>query len=754
MANPKLEKFEQWFGKLNNLTDEEKEIGKLSAAAYKNGIIKDADSRDEGYCTFDFGNRKKYEVRFGANPNRSKHPNAERAIRASEFVSELLRIIDTSYNCFVVPALNISAPNTAEVGKRIFGDSLHEITLSDKSKTGNYTSNYELDVIISMLVGKNVKRIIDTLSVKVLHENNNITISYEHKHHSGTRKPVDRSEYQKDILSSADRKDLEYLLNHITGDNGAADSNENKIKILDALIASSDSNFYKSISSCQDNSVGQVTVRPSSIFVDAVPEKTFTYQVSRKEGKDKTYNLDFVWNKKSDALKYDTPLYIIEDEGKLQGLTFSPDYIRPDGKKVKCQELGPADRIVVGCKVEDGKTVESTLTLLLPAEFKSNVSNYKGIKDYAVKVSDVSEELVKSGVTKDAYYLHSETEILGDNRYLKADISECEYTKMRTWKANLVQSDYIDTIGNLAVIKNGRISADIPEKSCNLCESKFRAFNEYGKLYFNQHKLDESVLNGVKYYCDKCPTDEPIIRKAGSEERKYRLYKNIFSVDQTNQDIVCVDHYDVNATEHVLTCTSCGNKHVLYRSNSEAKYSVCGLCGRFLCNECYMSANAFEMQLGLIVCSDCMKFSKESEYLELAKDISQNESSIKKITADLAQSKEKFVDGVYGNIHSYMRFMTRGDRAYVSKLISQYKKSLPKNKKKSGALDNSAYRSVLGGVVEVNIENFATYKRGHSSDKDSIFACIKISVGRIKTKARAYYFTVRGGRIKFGREGM
>ena len=129
-------------------------------------------------------------------------------------------------------------------------------------------------------------------------------------------------------------------------------------------------------------------------------------------------------------MKYDTPLYIIEDEGKLQGLTFSPDYIRPDGKKVKCQELGPTDRIVVGCKVEDGKTVESTLTLLLPAEFKSNVSNYKGIKDYAVKVSDVSEELVKSGVTKDAYYLHSETEILGDNRYLKADMSESVNTDL------------------------------------------------------------------------------------------------------------------------------------------------------------------------------------------------------------------------------------------------------------------------------------------------------------------------------------
>ena len=109
----------------NKVTGYEKENLSLLRLCIDLGLLESLTSRENletrgGYGavrakgTFATGKEVRYEFCVGHDPD-SSHPNAERLLRASRLMQDLMAFLGVNYSCFAVPPRAIEAPD-AEAG--------------------------------------------------------------------------------------------------------------------------------------------------------------------------------------------------------------------------------------------------------------------------------------------------------------------------------------------------------------------------------------------------------------------------------------------------------------------------------------------------------------------------------------------------------------------------------------------------------------------------------------------------------------
>ena len=147
------------------LTEEERQIFALINAAKEEALI--TEYNDDGEyisCNLDGAH---YEICLGFNPS-PEHPYAERAIRASRFVTRLMDKIKRDYSCYFVYLENDFYPNESLLKDKLNASRSLKITEIDAPKEEDassdcFVSSYEIEVEIVATVGETYERMVDFL---------------------------------------------------------------------------------------------------------------------------------------------------------------------------------------------------------------------------------------------------------------------------------------------------------------------------------------------------------------------------------------------------------------------------------------------------------------------------------------------------------------------------------------------------------------------------------------------------------------
>ena len=630
--------------------DAEKETASFILAALNNELVQCVGYED-GYFRFCILEKetagvktyseREYEVCFGVNPPKSgKHALAERALRASEFIINLLGLIGKEYNCYVVPEIEINAPNVKDVRNRVFegeeGVSITEGKSSGVKSAASYNFVYELEVMINAAVdyagGEKYEyaRINDSVVVEVSVVGDKWDFSYSYNEH--LRKIVD----EKGGESTEDIKPEQLEMVRRVLEKVA--SNEEKREILEALASNENSkftqNFLKKLGEMYDVRVGQISVEPCAIYVDRIPNKTFAYTV-KADGSSQGFVLKLTWNKKPNEFKKDIPLYLVTDgEGRFDGLTYEKEY--KDGESVKTRESYDKDCKLVVAYGYNGKKpalnqkpVPTKLSIVpVNPEGAEQGKPFKGVSDWATKVTAISDKFFnaeekagKGGVLYDsAYYAWDCLEKIEPFKvdgktlyeggvYLTSDCAEFEYQGdgARIWQGDLgeMQLPYIDPQG---VEKKGFLPAKFEKisalkKNCPCCKTVYYADNERWNKYLKKRELFDG-----NHCCSACENDFETVRTIGGEQRRLtEVYRDHATGKKTKGKILAKGIKSTRGwtmtDENVYTCAEC--KDLVYCPNGEKV--VCDICGKIYCHACAEKTNVggFKMLDGKCGCKKC-----------------------------------------------------------------------------------------------------------------------------------------------------
>ncbi|MBO5363292.1 MAG: hypothetical protein J6A46_03085, partial [Clostridia bacterium] len=485
------------------------EAEKISAgiikAAIENGLVefvRVVDDRNNRYYQFKIvGLDQVYEVCFGFNPPAmGAHSHAERALRSSDFIMTLQGLIDKDYNCYVVPSVDISGPKTEVLRKRIFGENSDVDIQKGQAKRGvgsnvSYRSVYELEVAINAAVdyrGDNGEakyecvRINDSVVVEANVTDGKLNASY-------VCKTLDKKEKAESLDNVSIKEDqlliVKKVLTHVN-------SNAEKRKILECLASSEESGFYKeflgNLSNWKDVQVGQVSIKPCFVFVDKIPCKTFDYSVQLGNSLP-AFGLKLTWNDLDTRFNEKTPLYIVvSQDGDFEGFTYEKSF-EQNGKTIERAEY--KDCTLVAAYGKDGKPV-LTLAPTNQSDFDIGNDNFKGIKDWAVQLTGVSEKLFFKVGTDNKYSLRScvrkiekqaldSIQLCESGVYLESDCAQCDYLDGAPWMWKGDLSEEVIYIDRDGLEREGRIPKKLVEDSilkscaCSNCQKKYYAESQY-----------------------------------------------------------------------------------------------------------------------------------------------------------------------------------------------------------------------------------------------------------------------------------
>lgn len=566
---------------IKNASPEEKEIVDLILASVDNGIISKniVKSKDDGYFTFTFeaqGSelRKSYEICFGKNPEKN-HPNAERALRASDFVTRLLNVINTRYNCYIAPC-EIEGPDPEDIRVHVFNPEFPVSVFKKNEQRGRKvlapnTSVFEIEVAIIVTFNQTCVRIHDTVVATTQKNNGVITnVKYEYKKivHQGATNGDDQ-EMTEENKSKAQTA-TEEILNRIYGCQGGKGKNNDKKQILDALAEAPDSQFRKYLDSLKGKGVGQIRVQPTSIYVEAQTQKTFPYSVKVKKDNE-IAQLDVVWDKKDKTFNADTPLYVeIDCGGRVKGLTS----IKSDSSvKFEKHSLVPYFTISNNKSKLKGFTLWSR-EWISEAEARMHLNPsvaYVG-KASAPYLSEVCYE------SKDVVHID------GSN-ILNCDTMFCEYTQATHWIGDMSPDPLLFVDNDGKRLMKGKVYKYASTKmgSCRFCGTRYIADSRRLELYQNRHRL----LNG-EIYCDNCKIGENLTTNG----KHYRLIENVKKIEDNNRCLEGMIYAELSEPGgaylkpeqggNVFVCSEC-KKIICYTKGQDY---FCDFCNARICKEC------------------------------------------------------------------------------------------------------------------------------------------------------------------------
>ena len=598
-----------------SMTAEEREIATLIDAALQQEILAKAE-RYGSTPYFEFtlrASEKKFTVCFGCDPDRAQYPRAERALRASRFVDGLLNIVNTAYNCYAAVPQQIKPPARTNVRDRIFGSDSDIVLGEGKAQSRDaqdavkYRTAYELEMVVVVAFGNKYERINECVTVE-LDAQDNATYTYG----SITQKTISRNM----PLSEAQKADSIRDANHIRA---KVQSEGEKKKILEAL-ALEDSRFRRFMDSLADSDskfIGQVDIYPCFVFVDAIPERTFLYDVT-EGGQTAKELLRITWNKAPRKFS-GAPLYIHTaksgEEIRFDGLTHDSRGGTLDGKELPT--FDPADRLILvyGYDARSRSMVPGGLSLL-PDDLDQ--PSYKGMTDWGVPVDGVSADLVGANGVKEAQgyrYYRSETVVVEGKRYLKEDVGTCAYTGKPTWKGALTAFD-VDFLNEKGEFVKGRIDRslvhDKNKRACEYCRKDFTFFAEDDR-YAVYRKSKKYLLWDGTCKCPKCK-EGSVITEGSRTKRK--LIKALDPMEAETRQVYALWDVDKDAPVpiypdgNVYRCAHSG-KYIYYGNDKPGvkQYEACPTCGQTLSVKSYKELEKANMRQinGKLYCGACLK---------------------------------------------------------------------------------------------------------------------------------------------------
>ncbi len=543
-----------------------------------------------------FGEReggRSYRFYFGE----TAEADAERALRASEYVSDLLTVVGRGYSCFVVPT-EVSAPDPSVLLNRLglrdrFAARLAEERDSEEDHYGRY---YEIDVVVSVSAGKHYKRFHEVLSVTKTDRE----IEYGYKKNEG---PTVGSEAEKARLQGNGERlsailgrgseDAKEILDILDGKNESYGSfNDQRRKMLQALADSKDSELGRFLQELESDAVGQVDISPVSLFVGAVREKTFLYELTEKrtvasEAGDPVRSaiLAVTWNRSAEEF-HRANLYIaVNADGSFAGLTHARSFTDAVGGVHERELFGRNDGLIMVNRLQ-GSAVKQELTLRIP---EGAPTPYKGVTKSAVALSDVSPSI--SGVARGDLFLPEDTEQVGGGVYLKRDVGDCEVSGGRVWRGDL-QGILLTREGRdlaKALVDRNRLGR-LSSGYCSHCREGYYAPSA---KELEKYRDRFALLSGG-YYCDRCRKDA-VTESGPAHARVYT--KLVRDLRQSAHNVEGADFVktDANGTPlplerggNVFICCHC-NRPILHRNAGDAAH--CSICEALLCRLCAENEN-------------------------------------------------------------------------------------------------------------------------------------------------------------------
>ncbi len=563
----------------DNLTEEEKQIYALITAAKDQGIIT-AYSDDGKYISCKLDDIK-YEISLGFNPD-SDHPSAERAIRASRFVTRLMDKIRKDYSCYFVQSEDHFYPYEEVLKNKLNNGRALQITnlVTHTQKAAGsdcFVSSYEIEVEIVASVGESYERMVDFLTVEM----DSKGAVYTHKHINSPQvltksiPPAEMADAQKRA-----NEILNFVLNgQLPGKRKDESIRKSNVRnILQALAQSNDSRFRAFLNrvSSKDEKVGQISLQPCSILIAAVDEKEYVYKASCGT---ETGELSVIWRSNLGEFDENTPLYLnITPSKKFIGLT-----------NVKTSHpIKDFNSLVLAYKAEmkDGEVV------ITPDRWTLNDSYKQYINDYAVPIE-------RDGVTR---YFSNRYAVIADGKWrLKLDCKECALTGIAHYKGDLSNKYYL---------KNGKIEFGkiyTIGVQCFSCETCHKVIYYLGKDYLPY--LSSHVMLDGKRYCDQCNDT------VKTDDFLYRKTENVANGNKVGTVYALMDGKDFVPIENggnVFICANCG-KTVLYDKETEDR--TCGICGEHICSHCANNSDdapdrPLVINLSTMACRSCL--SKET----------------------------------------------------------------------------------------------------------------------------------------------
>lgn len=553
-------------------------------------------SQDGNVFGITFGERhggRSYRFYFGE----TAEADAERALRASEYVSELLTVVGRGYSCFVVPT-EVSAPEPSVLLNRLglrdrFTARLTEERESEEDHYGRY---YELDVVVSVSAGKHYQRFHEVLSVTKT--DREIEYSYKKKEGPTVGSEAERARLQGNgeqlsAILGQGCEDAAEILDILDGKNESYGSfNDQRRRMLQTLADAKDSELGKFLQELESDAVGQVDISPVSLFVGAVREKTFVYELTEKrtvtsEAGDpvRSATLAVTWNRAAEEF-HRANLYIaVHSDGSFAGLTHARGFTDAAGTARERDLLSRNDELILMNRLQ-GSAVKQELTLRIP---EGAALPYKGVSRRAVALSDVSPSV--SGVARGELFLPDDTERLEDGVYLKSDVGTCKVTERRVWRGDLQKVLLTREGGDLLeteVDRNhiGRLSRGY----CSHCGVGYYAPSA---KELTQYRERFALLSGG-CYCDRCRKDT-VTETGPAHARGYvKLVKdlrlssrNVFGADFVKTDANGTP-LPLERGGNVFVCCHCN--HVILHSNAGAA-AHCDICDALLCRLCADNEN-------------------------------------------------------------------------------------------------------------------------------------------------------------------
>lgn len=560
----------------DNLTEEEKQIYALITAAKDQGII--TAYKDDGKyisCKLD---DIKYEISLGFNPDYA-HPSAERAIRASRFVTRLMDKIRKDFSCYYVQSENSSYPHEDVLMDKLNSGRTQKITqvvYHDQKVSGDdcFVSSYEIEVEIVASVGEKYERMVDFLTVEM----NSKGAAYTHKH------IISPGIITKNIApdeETATKKRANEILNFVLdgqlpGKRKDENIRKNNIRnMLQALAQSKDSHFREFLdrASAEDAKVGQISVKPCSLLIDAVDEKEYVYKVSF--GND-TGDLSVIWRSNIGDFNEDTQLYLqITPMSKFIGLT-----------NVKTSHpINNFNLLVLAHKAE----MKKGEIVITPDRWTLNDTYKQYINNYAVPVE-------RDGVTR--YFSKQYAVLINGKWRLSLDCERCALSGQMHYKGDLDEKFYLKD----GQVKFGKIyTTGVPCFCCETCLKIIYYLNQEHIPYLLSHTL----LDG-ECYCDYC---NDTVRRG---DYKYKKTENVANGDKIGTVYALMDGNDLVPIEkggNVFVCANCG-KTVLYDDKTEN--NTCAICSEHICSHCANNKNGapdrpMVVNLSTYACKHCLE---------------------------------------------------------------------------------------------------------------------------------------------------
>lgn len=681
-------------------TKDEADIAGLVNASYNIGIIGESSrSLEGGYYRLTLeGDRTEYTVCFGKDPDRSEFPDAERAIRASRFVSALMSVINRGYNCYIVPSAIDDIGADAVESKGLFEENEVEINFrSGDDAIGLGGRNYELEVAIFVAIDyengrrSTFERFTDNVIINF--DKDGRPVEYKHgmlAHSiSGSEAVLSQLEgLARNDMNSEEMKRAATVFELVQTD-------EVKLGILEALSkpavipgsirASGEvrrcnndfADFLTKAASLPDVMVGQVSVSPSFLFIDALTAKTFVYDVTLDGN---TAPLRITWNGSLRDFEK-APLYIeVTENGEFYGLSYDPH-----GRKLF--DTATETLAVVPTSTGEGYAV----TVAPREEFDGKV--YKGVTNYALWVeSAVMQDINARGIRHrgGAYLLREDlirAQKLGsDNEWYSAlcrkdDCAVSDYDGEYYHLSDMIQAEcFLKKQDGSISFTRGKglyLPYGLDSYKCEYCGSQIYGADRHLDDYRRLHPL---ALGGS--YCDCCFDSHALVP--------------LYSFKGASIGNILLPLEDEQARSRaaekigVFKCDGCGKYYRMPDGSApgRAKYS-CDCCGGFLgrCDRCLDSPEfKIERRSGYlptdwVICLECKDYTLDPENREKLdsayREAEEKRERLRTLENPSDRSRDAVALAIFGKdgrgVADHLRHMRLWDRLFVGRAIRRAK---------------------------------------------------------------------------------